>query len=248
MRNSYVVEGVNLLPLLLSWEIYIQSVLIITKRSCVHLLDIFRAIIIAEKLYLPSESRVWSAALQDFLHLCLRRNAEERPSAAELLRHPWITTHVTGNSVSAFHPAAIAEPLGMGGSPGVACTHRDTTTSAGSIKSAENGHHLMDGGGEGRHRHDREQDTAHRSARRRKAKRSKRAGAGERSRSTRKPYYSPLSHSEPEFSSTTLQLPRLEAEHGRSSRHPTTSEESHHTDHVSARWTFPPLAPTTYRG
>lgn len=41
--------------------------------------------------YMPKESASWSADVRDFLKQCLRRNPEQRPSAAQLREHPWIT-------------------------------------------------------------------------------------------------------------------------------------------------------------
>lgn len=57
--------------------------------------------------YLPAESNTWSAELQDFLRCCLRRNPEERPSAEELLHHPWIsssTSSAQGSSSNDVRP------------------------------------------------------------------------------------------------------------------------------------------------
>lgn len=45
--------------------------------------------------YLPSDSKMWSEGALDFLECCLHRKPTERPSAAQLLQHPWITELTT---------------------------------------------------------------------------------------------------------------------------------------------------------
>jgi serine/threonine protein kinase len=45
---------------------------------------------IANKAVTPQLPTAIGAACQDFLHRCLQRDPQRRPSAAELLEHPWI--------------------------------------------------------------------------------------------------------------------------------------------------------------
>jgi len=35
----------------------------------------------------------WSAGFHDFVTACLKRNASDRPSAKQLLEHPWVRSH-----------------------------------------------------------------------------------------------------------------------------------------------------------
>lgn len=56
------------------------------------------------KEYMPAESINWSSELVDFLKQCLRRDPKERPSAAELLNHPWIHNRANPASPNAWTP------------------------------------------------------------------------------------------------------------------------------------------------
>lgn len=58
------------------------------------------------KEYMPAESIKWSGELIDFLKQCLRRDPKERPSAAELLNHPWIQ-----NRANPASPTACTAPF-----------------------------------------------------------------------------------------------------------------------------------------
>eukprot|EP01089_Gocevia_fonbrunei_P020163 TRINITY_DN7419_c0_g1_i1.p1 TRINITY_DN7419_c0_g1~~TRINITY_DN7419_c0_g1_i1.p1 ORF type:complete len:123 (+),score=21.08 TRINITY_DN7419_c0_g1_i1:155-523(+) len=42
------------------------------------------------------EAAKWSKAFRDFCYLCLKMDPEERPSAAELLQHPFLKKAKTG--------------------------------------------------------------------------------------------------------------------------------------------------------
>lgn len=196
-----------------------------------------------EKNYIPPESKTWSPALQDFLHNCLRRNPEERPSASELLRHPWITAHISAAML--IHPpgatptAEAIGPLPLGGGvppwrKGSSSSQLQTSTSTSKSEcsgKSSSGSVLSDS------------STLRRKRRARRMKRAKES----RSRSERGYHpregevYSPLKR---EISSAAnLLLPRLE----RDSLHNAEDGGPHHTDHVSARWTFPSVVPQAYR-
>lgn len=53
------------------------------------------------KEYIPAESKDWSPELLDFLAQCLHRNPKERPSATDLLSHPWIKQKANEASLNA---------------------------------------------------------------------------------------------------------------------------------------------------